>query len=122
MIPVQDSTAVKRRLALEPTFAFGLVRHLEGVFAGKRLDDEGAFAGVVGVAYRECKGVELAGLGEDDLGQCAFFACHKLNGSTAFGDEEVLGVDVFNGLERLDHPAWEWAMVVLYVESDEDSP
>lgn len=54
--------------ALEPTFAFGLVRDLESVFAGKRLHDQRPFAGIFGVSDGECEGVEAAGLGEDDLG------------------------------------------------------
>lgn len=91
---------------LEPSFAFGLVRHLHGLLARKRFDNEGPFAAVVAVSDGECEGVAPARLGEHHLGQGALFSGDELDGSIAFGDGVVLGVDVFYGFEGFDDPAW----------------
>lgn len=108
--------------ALEASFSGGVVGHARGGFSGEGLDGEAAPAGVAGVSDGEGEDVPLSRDGTDDLRECALFAADELDGAAALGNGKVVGVDVLDGLQGLDDPAWQRAVSVFDVGWDYHSP
>lgn len=83
---------------LEPAFAFGLVRHLQGRSPGEGLHDHRALTGVAGVPDGEQQPVGLADDRPHHLRDRALFSGHQLDGPFALRHREMVGVDVLHRL------------------------
>lgn len=103
------------------TLSFGFERNFKCITSGECLDHHGSMATIPGVSDREWETVDFVGSCSEDLGNCTFSSCNKLNSSESERNIEVLFVNELHGFKRFNHPARERRCEIFLSRGKEDA-
>lgn len=107
---------------LEAPFALWLIRRLHGVFACKSFHHHGTFTCVVRITDSEWEDVASADCGLHHLCKGTFFSGDEFDGTFPLRNWEVFTVDVLDGFQGFNYPAWKRTVVIFNVRWNQDSP